>query len=88
MRALPYFPIPRAHAAHRSWSSTLGGVAVLSLFPALMFVPGVPLLLSIDRAGAPKPSLDHSHKLIPLSVRRPPAKACDENPLTGVQITR
>ena len=52
MRALPYFPIPRAHAAHRSWSSTLGGVAVLSLFPALMFVPGVPLLLSIDRTAA------------------------------------
>ena len=46
-----HFPIPRAHAAHRSWPSTLGGLALFSLFPALvLFVPGVPSLLAIERS--------------------------------------
>jgi mycofactocin radical SAM maturase len=40
---------------------------------------------------APKPSLDHSHrgrKPVPvtLSLRRPPDKACDENPLAGLSL--
>ncbi len=51
------------------------------------------LALSKTTPGAaPKPSLDHSHKggvrggpvPITLSVRRPPEKACDENPLVGL----
>jgi mycofactocin radical SAM maturase len=38
---------------------------------------------------APKPSLDHSHRgrtpvPVTLSTRRPPDKACDENPLAGL----
>jgi mycofactocin radical SAM maturase len=49
---------------------------------------GEAALAGADRAGAPKPSLDHSHRLIPLTARRPPAKACDENPLSGVQLAR
>lgn len=47
-----YFPIPKAHAAHRSMPSTLAGVAIIVSFPALLFVPGMPSLLSIDRASA------------------------------------
>src|SRR6185312_1923239 len=36
---------------------------------------------------APKPSLDHSHRTVPvtLSARRPD-RACDENPLAGLDI--
>ena len=54
---------------------------------------GEAALAAVAAGSAPKPSLDHSHKFIPLSVRRPPAKACDENPLSavipaGVQIAR
>ena len=56
---------------------------------------GEQLLTSLDRTGAPKPSLDHSHrttrKAVPvtLSTSRPltppvaAAAACDENPLAG-----
>jgi mycofactocin radical SAM maturase len=40
---------------------------------------------------APKPSLDHSHRgrtpvPVTLSTRRPPDKACDENPLAGLAL--
>ena len=33
---------------------------------------GEAALAAIDRSGAPKPSLDHSHRLLPLTVRTPP----------------
>jgi hypothetical protein len=40
-----------------------------------------------DRAGAPRPALDHSHRTGPvpltLSVRRP-SRACDENPVSDL----
>jgi mycofactocin radical SAM maturase len=40
--------------------------------------------------GAPKPSLDHSHRTRPvpivLSRRRPPERECDENPLAGLSV--
>ena len=53
---------------------------------------GEPALTLVDRTGAPKPSLDHSHRKVPvtLSMRRPdsaaarPDRACDENPLSGL----
>jgi mycofactocin radical SAM maturase len=44
---------------------------------------GAQSLARTDRASVPKPSPDHSHRLLPLAVRAP-AKACDENPLSGL----
>ena len=43
-------------------------------------------LATVDRGAVPRPSLDHSHRLLPLTVRTAPAKTCDENPLAGVRI--
>jgi mycofactocin radical SAM maturase len=44
-------------------------------------------LAGVDSASSPKPSLDHSHrgKPVPVTIgfRRPPDRACDENPLAG-----
>ncbi|HEY4022174.1 MAG TPA: mycofactocin radical SAM maturase [Pseudonocardiaceae bacterium] len=44
-------------------------------------------LAGISAGTAPKPSLDHSHRRAPVPVsigmRRPPERACDENPLAG-----
>jgi mycofactocin radical SAM maturase len=35
-------------------------------------------------AGPPRPAADHSHRRVPVTIgRRPPERACDENPLTG-----
>jgi mycofactocin biosynthetic radical S-adenosylmethionine protein MftC len=35
-------------------------------------------------AGLPRPAIDHSHRLVPVTIgRRPPQRACDENPLAG-----
>jgi mycofactocin biosynthetic radical S-adenosylmethionine protein MftC len=32
----------------------------------------------------PRPAVDHSHRLVPVTIgRRPPQRACDENPLAG-----
>ena len=42
------FPIPQAHAVHRSLPSTVAGAAMVCFFAALMFVPGVSSLLRID----------------------------------------
>ncbi|MGW4131934.1 mycofactocin radical SAM maturase [Amycolatopsis japonica] len=46
---------------------------------------GEPALADVTRV--PKPSLDHSHRRRPVPVtigmRRPPERACDENPLAG-----
>jgi len=49
---------------------------------------GAAALAHADRASAPRPALDHSHRLLPLAARKPPAKACDENPLAGVGFPR
>ena len=35
-------------------------------------------------AGPPRPAADHSHHRVPVTIgRRPPERACDENPLAG-----
>jgi len=37
-----------------------------------------------DGPGAPRPSADHSHRRVPVTIgRRPPQRDCDENPLAG-----
>jgi mycofactocin radical SAM maturase len=37
-----------------------------------------------DGAGPPRPAADHSHRRVPVTIgRRPPERACDENPLAG-----
>jgi mycofactocin radical SAM maturase len=48
---------------------------------------GEQALLQVASGSAPKPSLDHSHRKVPvtLSVRRPD-RACDENPLAGLDV--
>ncbi|HEV7205367.1 MAG TPA: mycofactocin radical SAM maturase [Jatrophihabitans sp.] len=54
---------------------------------------GEQALTLIDAGTAPKPSLDHSHRTAParpvpltLTARRPPERACDENPLAGLAL--
>jgi hypothetical protein len=55
---------------------------------------GEQALTLIDASSAPKPSLDHSHRTAParkpvpltLTARRPPERACDENPLAGLAL--
>ena len=38
-------------------------------------------------SAAPKPALDHSHRKVPVLLsRRPPDRACDENPLAGLDV--
>ena len=41
--------------------------------------------LAAVSGAAPKPSVDHSHRKVPVTIgrRRPPSKDCDENPLAG-----
>ena len=35
-------------------------------------------------AGPPRPAVDHSHRRVPVTIgRRPPERACDEDPLAG-----
>jgi mycofactocin biosynthetic radical S-adenosylmethionine protein MftC len=38
-----------------------------------------------DSAATPRPSVDHSHRKVPVTIgrRRPPDRSCDENPLAG-----
>ncbi len=46
-------------------------------------------LAGVDQSASPKPSLDHSHrtKAVPLTLsRRPPDRACEENPLAGLAL--
>jgi mycofactocin radical SAM maturase len=47
---------------------------------------GATALSTVDLGRVPRPKLDHSHRAGPvpisLTVRRPPARACDENPLS------
>ena len=40
--------------------------------------------LTVMRAERPRPAADHSHRRVPVTIgRRPPERACDENPLAG-----
>ena len=57
---------------------------------------GAPALEAADPAAAPRPAPDHSHHggvrgqpgrsgPVPVTIgRRPPGRACDENPLAGL----
>jgi mycofactocin radical SAM maturase len=50
---------------------------------------GEPALAAVDRASAPRPSLDHSHRSRPVPImlgRRAPVSACNENPLAVLGI--
>jgi len=46
---------------------------------------GEAALASAPVAAAPRPSADHSHRKVPVTIgrRRPPRRDCDENPLAG-----
>ncbi len=46
--------------------------------------------LAAVSGAAPKPSVDHSHRKVPVTIgrRRPPSKDCDENPLAGFTAYR
>jgi hypothetical protein len=39
--------------------------------------------LEADRSAAPRPSGDHSHRMLPITPRQRPDRACDESPLAG-----
>jgi mycofactocin biosynthetic radical S-adenosylmethionine protein MftC len=41
--------------------------------------------VAASAASAPRPSADHSHRTVPVTIgrRRPPQRDCDENPLAG-----
>jgi mycofactocin radical SAM maturase len=46
-------------------------------------------LVDVPAGGAPRPSLDHSHRGRPVPITlgtRPPDRACDENPLAGLDV--
>jgi mycofactocin radical SAM maturase len=51
---------------------------------------GATALSGVEAGAAPKPSLDHSHRrrAVRLTLGRRPDRACDENPLTGMQLSR
>jgi mycofactocin radical SAM maturase len=42
-------------------------------------------LALVDAASAPRPSLDHSHR-VPVRIGRRPERACEENPLAGFTV--
>ncbi len=46
---------------------------------------GATALSTVDSGGAPRSTVDHSHRPVPVTLtrRRPPAHACDESPLAG-----
>jgi mycofactocin radical SAM maturase len=50
---------------------------------------GAAALAAVDAAAAPRPSLDHSHRgrPVPVAIGRRPDRACDENPLAGLQLS-
>jgi hypothetical protein len=49
---------------------------------------GAEALSQADPAAAPRPAPDHSHRSapVPISIGRPPDRACDENPLAGFSV--
>jgi mycofactocin biosynthetic radical S-adenosylmethionine protein MftC len=43
-------------------------------------------IIQPDEARPPRPTADHSHRRVPVTIgRRPPQRACDENPLAGLR---
>jgi mycofactocin biosynthetic radical S-adenosylmethionine protein MftC len=46
---------------------------------------GETALATVSASSAPKPSVDHSHRTVPVTIsrRRPPSHDCDESPLAG-----
>jgi hypothetical protein len=46
---------------------------------------GSAALAGVRDSPAPRPSVDHSHRKVPVTIgrRRPPDRSCDENPLAG-----
>jgi len=46
---------------------------------------GEAALASVSSVAVPRPSVDHSHRKVPVTIgrRRPPQRDCDENPLAG-----
>jgi len=46
---------------------------------------GASALAAVSGSAAPRPSVDHSHRKVPVTIgrRRPPERDCDENPLAG-----
>jgi hypothetical protein len=53
----------------------------------LSFIKSTTLLSVLRQIGAatvPRPSADHSHRRVMVTIgRRPPLRSCDENPLAG-----
>jgi radical SAM protein with 4Fe4S-binding SPASM domain len=49
---------------------------------------GEQALQAAGRAEAPRPAADHSHRHgpVPVTIGRPPARACDEDPLAGLAV--
>jgi mycofactocin radical SAM maturase len=49
---------------------------------------GAEALQAADPAAVPRPGLDHSHRSrpVPVTIGRPPGRACDENPLAGLAV--
>jgi [mycofactocin precursor peptide]-tyrosine decarboxylase / 3-amino-5-[(4-hydroxyphenyl)methyl]-4,4-dimethylpyrrolidin-2-one synthase len=49
---------------------------------------GEQALLAAGPVAAPRPAADHSHRRgpVPVAIGRPPARACDENPLAGLAV--
>jgi mycofactocin radical SAM maturase len=47
---------------------------------------GAEALQATDPAAVPRPALDHSHRRgpVPVTIGRPPGRACEENPLAGL----
>ena len=50
---------------------------------------GAEALQAADPAAAPRPAPDHSRRPapVPVTIGRPPGRACDENPLAGLAAT-
>jgi mycofactocin biosynthetic radical S-adenosylmethionine protein MftC len=46
---------------------------------------GEAALAGVSGSSAPRPSVDHSHRTVPVTIgRRPPRRDCDENPLADL----
>ena len=44
-------------------------------------------LIQPGDARTPRPAADHSHRPVPVTIgRRPPERACDQNPLAGFAV--
>jgi radical SAM protein with 4Fe4S-binding SPASM domain len=73
------------------YDSCRGGCMAAKFFTGLPLdgpdpecVQGYGELALATAAPKPRPSADHSHRTIPVTIgHRPPSRACDENPLAG-----